>query len=70
MGDTRVIFDFDISFTNGGSLSGRDFRLDIDENRIGDEELTNLIVADMRLLMVGSVAITNKRYISEPHKRT
>jgi hypothetical protein len=28
-----------------------------------------LVVEDLRLLMVREVAITNKRYISEPHKR-
>jgi kynurenine formamidase len=69
MTDTRVVFDFDITFSNGGSLEGRDFRLDIDGDSIEDEELADLIVADLDLLMVGSVEISSKRYVSESHKR-
>lgn len=59
--DKRVIFDFEIEFTNGGGLQGQDFRLDIDGNDITDEELANYIVEDMRLLMVGEVRIINKK---------
>lgn len=65
----RVIFDFEIEFTNGGGLQGQDFRLDIDGNDITDEELANYIVEDMRLLMVGEVRILNKKIIIEKHKR-
>ncbi|EFV75311.1 cyclase [Cytobacillus pseudoceanisediminis] len=67
--DKRVIFDFEIEFTNGGGLQGQDFRLDIDGNDITDEELANYIVEDMRLLMVGEVRIINKKIIIEKHKR-
>ncbi|MBU8731044.1 cyclase [Cytobacillus oceanisediminis] len=67
--DKRVIFDFEIEFTNGGGLQGQDFRLDIDGNDITDEELANYIVEDMRLLMVGEVRILNKKIITEKHKR-
>lgn len=67
--DKRVIFDFEIEFTNGGGLQGQDFRLDIDGNDITDEELANYIVEDMRLLMVGEVRILNKKIIIEKHKR-
>ena len=31
--------------------------------------LADYIVRDLRLLMVGSVAVSNKKIISEPHKR-
>ncbi len=65
----RVMFDFEIDFSNGGGLSGRDFRLDIDGDDIADEALADYLVRDMRLLMVGSVRIRNKRIISEAHKR-
>lgn len=65
----RVQFDFEIAFSNGGGLSGRDFRLDIDRDDIADDALAAYLVADLRLLMVGSVAIRNKRILSEPHKR-
>jgi arylformamidase len=68
--EKRVVFDFDIAFTNGGGIQGRDFRLDIDGDEISDKELADYIIQDMRLLMVGKVDILNKHYISEKHKRT
>ncbi len=68
--DKRVCFDFDIAFSNGGGLQGQDFRLDIDGDDISDEELGRFIIRDLRLLMVGSVRILNKRIIAERHKRT
>jgi kynurenine formamidase len=69
MQEKRVVFDFDLSFTNGGGMQGQDFRLDIDGETISDQELADYIVRDMQLLMVGKVDILNKYYIEEPHKR-
>lgn len=66
----RVVFDFVIEFTNGGSLQGQDFRLDIAGPAIADRILADYLVADLRLLMVGGVTILNKCYLQEPHKRT
>lgn len=65
----RVVFDFEIDFSNGGGLQGQKFRLDIDGDDISDAELAHYIVDDMRLLMVGAVRILNKRVIEEAHKR-
>ena len=65
----RVVFDFEVDFANGGDLRGRDFRLDIEGDDIDDAVLAELVVSDLRLLMVGSVRITGKRIIEEPHKR-
>lgn len=65
----RVVFDFEIDFSNGGGLQGQQFRLDIDGDDISDAELADYIVDDMRLLMVGAVRILNKRVIEEAHKR-
>ncbi len=65
----RVQFDFEIDFTNGGGIQGQDFRLDIAGDAISDKELADYLVADMRLLMVGTVQILNRRIIAEPHKR-
>jgi hypothetical protein len=65
----RVVFDFEIDFSNGGGLQGQEFRLDIDNDDISDAELVDYIVGDMRLLMVGAVRIRNKRIIEEAHKR-
>jgi hypothetical protein len=67
--DKRVLFDFEIEFTNGVGIQGQEFRLDIDGDDISDEELARYIVEDMRLLMVGKVRILNKKIINEKHKR-
>src|SRR5262252_1852536 len=55
MADRRVQFDFEIEFSNGGGLTGREFRLDIAGDHISDEALADYIVRDMRLLMVRTV---------------
>lgn len=67
--EKRVQFDFAIEFTNGGGIQGQDFRLDIDGDDISDQELADYIVNDMRLLMVGTTKILNKKIITETHKR-
>jgi hypothetical protein len=69
MTDHRVKFDFTVHFTNGGSLSAQDFRLDIPGADIADDQLAAYLIADMRLLMAGRVDISNKEIIEEPHKR-
>jgi hypothetical protein len=65
----RVVFDFEIDFSNGGGLQGQGFRLDIDGEDIAEQALADYIVRDLRLLMVGSVRILDKRIIVEAHKR-
>jgi arylformamidase len=67
--EKRVVFDFEIEFSNGGGIQGQGFRLDIAGEEISDQALSEYIVADMRLLMVGKVTILNKVYIEEAHKR-
>ncbi len=67
--DKRVVFDFEIDFSNGGGSQGQGFRLDIDGDGITDAALADYIVRDMRLLMVGAVRILNKRIVVEAHKR-
>lgn len=69
MTDHRVKFDFTVHFTNGGSLSAEDFRLDIPGTDITDDQLAACLIGDMRLLMAGRVDISNKEIIQEPHKR-
>ena len=69
MADKRACFDFEVVFSNGGGLQGRDFRLDIDGDDVADDALAAAIVRDLRLLMVGEVRILNKRIIEERHKR-
>ena len=67
--DKRVAFDFEIEFTNGGSLRGQDFRLDIPGDDVSDEWIADAIVRDLRLLMVADVRIRNRRVFEESHKR-
>ena len=73
MTDRRVVFDFEISFANGGGVSGRECRLDlpdgmgadgqVDERYVGDA-----LVSNLRLQMVSGVRIVNARVVEEPHK--
>lgn len=65
----RVVFDFEIDFSNGGGLQGQEFRLDIEGRDIGDAALAELLVKDLRLLMVAGVRILRKRIVAEAHKR-
>jgi hypothetical protein len=67
--EKRVVFDFEIDFSNGGGLQGQQFRLDIDGDDIADADLADYIVSDMRLLMVARVRILHKRVVVEAHKR-
>ncbi len=66
----RVVFDFEIDFSNGGGLQGQQFRMDIEGGDISDAALADYLVRDLRLLMVGEVRILDKRIIEEAHKRT
>jgi arylformamidase len=70
MTDRRVQFDFDVEFSNGGSLKGEGFRLDIEGDDISDRGLADYIVRDLRLLMVGTIRIRNKTILTEPHRRS
>jgi len=68
--EKRALFDFAITFANGGGLQGQRFRLDIDGDEIDDEALADALVRDLRLLMVESVAVFNKTIVEEAHKRS
>jgi arylformamidase len=65
----RVLFDFEVDFSNGGGLQGQEFRLDIDGESISDEALAESLIRDMSLLMVSDVRIVRKEIIREQHKR-
>jgi arylformamidase len=67
--DKRVVFDFEVDFLNGGGIQGQGFRLDIDGEEIDDREVSDAVVRELRLLMVGSVRILNKQIVEERHKR-
>ena len=66
--DTRAIFDFVVTFTNGGHLRGEGFRLDLPRADVSEEEVEALLVAHLGLLMVGGVELRNVRRVEEPHR--
>jgi len=66
--DTRAVFDFVVSFTNGGSLQGEGFRLDLPRPDVTEAEIAALLVAHLGLLMVGEVELRNLRRVEEPHR--
>lgn len=67
--ERKVTFDFEVYFVNGGSIKGESFRLDLPDDAISDEELAARVVADLRLLTVGQVRISNKEIRTEAHER-
>ena len=66
--DTRAVFDFVITFSNGGGLRGEGFRLDLPRPDAPEEEIAALLVAHLGLLMVQKVELRNVRRIEEPHR--
>jgi len=66
--DTRAIFDFVVTFTNGGSLRGEGFRLDLPRPEAPEEEISRLLVGHLGLLMVEKVELRNVRRVEEPHR--
>ena len=65
---TRAIFDFVVTFTNGGSLRGEDFRLDLPRPDAPENEIAGLLVAHLGLLMVKAVDLRRLRRVEEPHR--
>jgi kynurenine formamidase len=66
--DTRAVFDFVVTFTNGGSLRGEGFRVDLPGSDAPDEEISRLLVAHLGLLMVEKVELRNVRRVEEAHR--
>jgi kynurenine formamidase len=66
--DTRAVFDFVVTFTNGGSLRGEGFRLDLPRADTTEDEIAALLVTHLGLLMVGKVELRNLRRLEEPHR--
>jgi len=66
--DTRAIFDFVITFTNGGGLRGEGFRLDLPRPDTSEDEIAGLLVAHLGLLMVETVELRKLQRIEEPHR--
>jgi arylformamidase len=65
----RAELDFDIDFSNGGSLHGEGFRIDLAGPAASDGELGAALVRDLGLLMTAEVRISRRRIFLERHKR-
>ena len=59
----RVKFDFRVDFTNGGYVEGHDFLLDLEGDRVSDNELKVMIVESMNLAKAGEVQIYKKQIV-------
>jgi len=68
MTEYRAAFDFRITFTNGGDLTGTDFRIDVPGPKVTEDEMGALLVRSLGLLMAGSIELRNTRVFEEPHR--
>lgn len=68
MTELRACFDADVRFLNSGSLAVRDFRLDVPSADLDAAQVGLLLVAHLGLLMVGTVSVTQLRFVAERHK--
>jgi arylformamidase len=66
--DHRAIFDFRITFVNGGEITGRDFRLDVPSPDVDRSTVGTLLVRHLGLLMVDQVDLDPFRIVEEPHR--
>jgi arylformamidase len=64
----RAHFDFDVSFVNGGELSGTGFRLDLPSADLDESAIGLLLVQHLGLALVDEVALRGLRIVEEPHR--
>lgn len=68
VGEHRAVFDFRITFTNGGEITGRDFRLDVPGPDVGRSDVGLLLVRHLGLLMVDQVELDPFQIVEEAHR--
>lgn len=68
VGEYRAVFDFRITFTNGGEITGRDFRLDVPGQDAGPSVVGALLVQHLGLLMVDRVELEPFQIVEEAHR--
>lgn len=68
MTEYRASFDAEVTFSNGGGLTAKGFRLDIRSKEITEDQLAEAFVRHLGLLMVQAVRLENVSVIAEPHK--
>jgi len=64
----RAHFDFDITFANGGGMSGTGFRLDLPSPGLDEAEIGRLLVAHLGLALVREVRLSRLSIVAEPHR--
>ena len=68
MPEYRAHVDFDISFVNGGELSGSGFRLDLPSGDEDENEIAVLLIQHLGLALVDDVELRGLRIVEEPHR--
>jgi arylformamidase len=68
MSEYRAVFDFRITFTNGGEMAGRDFRLDVPGPDADPAAVGLLLVRHLGVLMVDEVELDPFRIVEEAHR--
>jgi kynurenine formamidase len=68
MAEHRAVFDFRVTFSNGGEIGGRDFRLDVPRGDVDEATVGRLLVRHLGLLMVDRVELDRFRVVEEPHR--
>lgn len=66
--DYRAVFDAQISFVNGGTLTAQEFRLDIPSGDESEVEVARLLVQNLGLTLVGEVRLSEFRIVQEQHR--
>ena len=70
MTEYRASFDAAITFSNGGDLTARGFRVDVPSPDVSQQEIAALFVASLGLLMTDTVRLERVEVFAEPHKGT
>jgi arylformamidase len=66
----RARFDAEVTFSNGGGLTARGFRVDVPGPEVTEEQVARLFLSSLGLLMTESVQVSNLEVFPEPHKGT
>jgi arylformamidase len=64
----RAHFDFDITFANGGSLTGEGFRLDLPSADLDADAIGLLLVRHLGLALVDTVDLRALQIVAEAHR--
>ena len=67
--DYRAELDFEITFPNGGSLRGREFRIDIAHPAVTEEELAAALVRELGVGAAENVDIHSRQVMRARHLR-